>query len=72
MSTTDPGRTRAEARQYAPAGYPDRGAGWVLFAGTVLAVLATLNLIEGIAAVSNSKFYVGNAEFVFTDLKTWG
>lgn len=75
MSTTDPAQTRATVRQYsgAPAGtYAREGEGWVLFAGTVLAVLATLNLVDGIAAVSNSKFFVGNAEFVFSDLNTWG
>src|SRR3954468_11695603 len=74
MSTTDPSRTRATARQSegaAPTPYY-AGEGWVLFAGTVLAILAVLNLVDGIAAVSNSNFFVGQAEFVFSDLKTWG
>jgi len=74
MSTTDPARSRATTRQYSEADpapyYP--GEGWVLFAGTVLAVLATLNIIEGIAAISKSNFFVGQAEFVFSNLKTWG
>src|SRR6185312_3883951 len=37
-----------------------------------LAIVAALNFIDGVAAVSNSKFYVRSAEFVFADLKTWG
>jgi hypothetical protein len=74
MSTTDPSRTRATVQQY-PGPSPEAyyaGEGWVLFAATVLCVLATLNVIEGIAAISKSNFFVGQAEFVFSGLKTWG
>lgn len=70
MSTTDP-RPSAVAR--ASAADEDRGANaWVLFAGTVIGALATMNFIYGIAAVSKSKFLVAGAEFVVGDLKTWG
>jgi hypothetical protein len=75
MSTTDPARTRPTVRQYqgsAPIAYDDQGTGWMLFAASMLAILASLNLIDGIAAVSNSKFFVGNAEFVISNLNTWG
>jgi hypothetical protein len=50
----------------------DRGYGWLMFAGTMLALAGTLNFIEGIAAVSKSHFFVGNAQYVFGDLNTWG
>jgi len=50
----------------------ERGQGWVLFAGVLLLTLGTLNVIDGIAAISRSHFYVGNAHYVFGDLKTWG
>jgi hypothetical protein len=50
----------------------DRGYGWVLFAGTLLLMLGTLNFIEGIAAVSNSHFFVGNTHFIAGSLNTWG
>jgi hypothetical protein len=63
--------TTQRARSSAPAGYRE-GEGWVLFAGVVLGMLATLNLIDGIAAVSKSSFFVGSAKFVVSDLKTWG
>jgi uncharacterized membrane protein (DUF2068 family) len=51
---------------------PDRGLGWVIFAGCMLCLVGTLNIIYGIAAISNSKFYVANTQYVFSDLKTWG
>jgi hypothetical protein len=77
MSTTDPAQARPAVGQY-PAGdvpayaYSQRGDTLVMFAGTILALLATMNFIYGIAAVSKSKFFVGEAKFVFSDLKTWG
>ena len=55
------------------AGYNDeRPQGWVMFAGVLLLTLGTINVIEGIAAIGNAHFYVGNANYVFGDLKTWG
>lgn len=75
MSTTDPARPQPTVRQYRgnePTAYAEEGTGWLLFAAIMLSLIAVLNLIDGIAAVSNSKFYVANAQFVFSDLKTWG
>jgi hypothetical protein len=76
MSTTKPVGQRPSVSQYPPtdAPYPSesRGAGWVLFAGVMLAMLATLNVIDGIAAVSSSTFFVNDAEFILSDLNTWG
>ena len=78
MSTVDPARERAQ--QYAGEGSrgardrvdDDHGAGWVAFAAVMLLILATLNVIDGIAAVSNSTFFTENARFVISDLNTWG
>lgn len=50
----------------------DPGKGWVLFAGIMLAIVGALNVIFGIAAVSDSEFFVGDVEFVISSLKTWG
>jgi hypothetical protein len=50
----------------------ERGSGWIIFAGVLLLTLATINIIEGIAAIGKAHFFVGNAHFVFGDLKTWG
>jgi hypothetical protein len=49
-----------------------RGVGWVTFAAVILGFAGTLNFIDGLVAVSKSKFYVNSAVFVFSDLNTWG
>jgi hypothetical protein len=75
MSTTDPAQPRSTVRQYQtrePTNYDAEGTGWLLFAAVMLSIIAALNFIDGVAAVSNSKFYVRDAEFVVSDLKTWG
>jgi len=50
----------------------ETGYGWVLFAGTIIAILGVLNTIYGIAGISNSKFYARGVEYVIGDIKTWG
>jgi hypothetical protein len=81
MSTVDPARAGGTAdpyasgvagRQYVYAEDASRGDGWVLFAGTMLAMVGTLNIIDGIAAISNSKFFVNGATYIFSNLNTWG
>ena len=51
--------------------YEER-SGWVTFAGVLLVVAGALNVIYGIAAIGNSKFFVANTQYIFSDLKTWG
>jgi hypothetical protein len=48
------------------------GAGWLLFAGVMLVLLGTLNLVDGIAAVSSSTFFADDAKYVLSDLNTIG
>jgi hypothetical protein len=62
-----------------PAGYPryddneaEHGYGWVMFAGVLLLMLGTLNFIEGVAAISNSHFFVHDTHYILGSLKTWG
>ena len=43
-----------------------RGAGWLLFAGIMLIVAGTLNIIWGIAAVDNANFVEGE-RYIFED-----
>jgi hypothetical protein len=50
----------------------ERGDGWIVFAGVLLLVVGTLNTIYGIAAISDSKFYVADTKYVFSSLHTWG
>ena len=49
-----------------------RGLGRAIFAAVLLMVGGVLNVIYGIAAISNSKFFVHNKHYVFSNLKTWG
>jgi hypothetical protein len=49
-----------------------RGLGRAIFAAVLLLIGGVLNIIYGIAAISNSKFFVHNTKYVFGDLKTWG
>lgn len=46
--------------------------GWVVFAGSMLMMVATLNIIYGIGAIDNSTFFVNDAKYIFSDLNTWG
>jgi hypothetical protein len=51
--------------------YEER-SGWVTFAGVLLMIAGGLNVIYGIAAIGNSRFFVANTHFILSDLKTWG
>jgi hypothetical protein len=48
------------------------GEGWLAFAGIMIIVLGTLNIIWGIAAIDRSGFFVGETKLIFDDLRTWG
>jgi hypothetical protein len=59
--------------QSADRGYvDDTGSGWVGFAGVLVLLLGTLNLIEGIAAISNAHFFVHGTHYIAGSLNTWG
>src|ERR1700751_1483729 len=38
----------------------------------MLGLVGIFNVIDGIVALSRSKFYVAGAHYVFSDLRTWG
>ncbi len=50
----------------------NRAAGWQTYSGLVLALGGLFAIIDGLMAVYRSSFFVGNAVFVFSDLRTWG
>jgi hypothetical protein len=52
--------------------YDTTGNGWITYASLMLGLAGAFNVIDGIIAVSKSKFYVAGATFVVSDLKTWG
>lgn len=52
--------------------HPDRVTGWWVFAGILLFVSGALNIIYGIAALSDSRFFTENAVLIATNLNTYG
>jgi hypothetical protein len=48
------------------------GGGWILFAAIMITIAGALNVIWGIAAISESKFFTQNATYVLSSLNTWG
>jgi hypothetical protein len=50
----------------------ERGSGWMTFAGVILIMVSILNIIDGIAAISKSSFFIGDARYIISDLNTWG
>jgi hypothetical protein len=50
-----------------------RGEGRVMFAAILLLIAGTLNLIYGIAAISEAHFFTDSgSHYVFASLNTWG
>lgn len=49
-----------------------QGAGWLMFAGIMILIVAVLNIIYGIAAIDNARFFIEDEKFILSDLSTWG
>lgn len=64
--------TTPSSREAQYGGEPDRGAGWLLFAGAMVMIAGFLNLIYGIAGIGNANWLEANSAYVFSNLKTWG
>ena len=47
-------------------------SGWVTFAGVMLLIAGILNVIYGIAAIGDSKFFVQDQKYILSNLNTWG
>lgn len=50
----------------------DLGRPWIIFAGVMLGIVGVLNLIYGIAMISDSTFFVDDTKFVLANLNFWG
>jgi hypothetical protein len=72
MASTTAGGTASGAATAYDQYEEERGQGWVTFAGVMIALVGTMNVIYGIAAISNSKFYVHGTKYILSDLKTYG
>jgi hypothetical protein len=51
---------------------PEKGTGWLVFAGVMLFIAGTLGVLDGVAAITDSKFYVRHPHFIFGTLHLWG
>jgi hypothetical protein len=61
------------AQETKRAAHDARVTGWWVFAGCMLGLAGTLNVIWGIAAVANSSFFVDGQRYILTsDLNAWG
>jgi uncharacterized membrane protein HdeD (DUF308 family) len=47
-------------------------SGWWVFAGVLLLIAGLLNIIWGIAAIGDSKFFTDDATYIISGLHTWG
>ncbi len=47
-------------------------SGWWVFAGILLIVAGILNIIYGIAAIGDSKFFTEHGTYIISSLHTWG
>jgi hypothetical protein len=47
-------------------------SGWWVFAGVLLLVAGVLNIIWGIAAIGDAKFFTEHGTFIISSLHTWG
>jgi hypothetical protein len=66
--------TGAQAGDEARLNEEEAGVGWIMFAGIMLMIAGVLNVIYGIAAIDNSKFFVHTTEtqYILSSLNTWG
>jgi hypothetical protein len=49
-----------------------RGAGRVMFAGVLLLIVGTLNVVYGIGALDDANILVNQKRYIFTNLNTMG
>ena len=47
-------------------------SGWVIFAAIMLIIVGVLNVIWGIAAIADSKFFVQDQKYIISNLNAWG
>ena len=49
-----------------------RVTGWWVFAGILLAIAGVLNIIWGIGAIGDAKFFIADQKYIISSLHTWG
>jgi hypothetical protein len=54
------------------ASAPHKGSGWLIFAGVVMFIAGAVNVVDGVGAISDSKFYAHHGDYIVGSLHTWG
>jgi hypothetical protein len=47
-------------------------SGWVIFAAVMLLIVGVLNVVWGIAAIADSKFFIQDQKYILSNLNAWG
>jgi hypothetical protein len=70
---TSSARSAPAAHRGPPVRYEDpHEQGWITFSAVMLTVIGISNIIGGIAAIGDSKFFPGTAKYLVGDLHTLG
>ena len=72
MTQTADTPSPASIRRAEAAAEVEKTQGWIDFACVILLVIGAMNVIGGIAAIGDSKFFDPDARFFFADLATYG
>jgi hypothetical protein len=51
---------------------PQKGTGWLIYAGVIMFVSGAVNVIDGVAAINDSRFYLKKVDYIVGSLHTWG
>jgi hypothetical protein len=74
MSAVTPDDRAAASRYDYAETYGDErdSEGWLAFAAVMLGFAGFFGFLNGLVAVAKSSFYIAGAQYVFSDLNTWG
>jgi hypothetical protein len=72
MATPAESRTTGPGPGAGAGDFPGERSGWVTFAAIMLMIAGVLNVIYGIAAIGDSKFFISDQKFILSNLNTWG
>jgi hypothetical protein len=51
---------------------PEKGTGWLIFAGVMLFIAGVVGVVDGVSGITDAKFYLRNPHFLIGDLHVWG
>jgi hypothetical protein len=61
----------SSTRDYSVPASERQGYAWVIYASVMLGLAGTFSVLDAVVGLSKSKFFVADASFVFSDLRTW-